>query len=128
MCLAAHPPLPSSGFNHLETCSCPMAPTSITNWSKTAEWSPPDFDTDLRESFRHKRPWKEKEDAVKRTRFSVEQIVAVLKQAEMGTPIADLIRPSGLLSRRSIGGSSGMGDWNRSRSGSANSFRMRTPS
>jgi putative transposase len=28
---------------------------------------------------------------VKRKRFSVEQIVAVLKQAEMGTPVADLI-------------------------------------
>jgi putative transposase len=33
-----------------------------------------------------------KEDAVKRKRFSVEQIVAVLKQAEMGIPVADLIR------------------------------------
>ena len=33
---------------------------------------------------------------MKRTRFSVEQIVAVLKQAEMGTPIADLIRHLGI--------------------------------
>jgi len=33
---------------------------------------------------------------VKRTRFSVEQIVAVLKQAEMGTPVADLIRHLGI--------------------------------
>jgi putative transposase len=33
---------------------------------------------------------------VKRKRFSVEQIVAVLKQAEMGTPVADLIRHLGI--------------------------------
>jgi len=36
------------------------------------------------------------EDAVKRTRVSVEQIVAVLKQAEMGAPVADLIRHLGI--------------------------------
>jgi len=29
---------------------------------------------------------------VKRKRFSVEQIVAVLKQAEIGVPVAELIR------------------------------------
>jgi putative transposase len=33
---------------------------------------------------------------VKRKRFSVEQIVAVLKQAEMGTPVSDLIRHLGI--------------------------------
>jgi putative transposase len=33
---------------------------------------------------------------VKRKRFSVEQIVAVLKQAELGMPIADLIRQIGI--------------------------------
>jgi len=33
---------------------------------------------------------------VKRKRFSVEQIVAVLKQAEMGAPVADLIRHLGI--------------------------------
>jgi putative transposase len=37
-------------------------------------------------------PWMGKEKAVKRTRFSVEQIVAVLKRAEVGTPVSDLIR------------------------------------
>ena len=31
-----------------------------------------------------------------RKRFSVEQIVAVLKQAERGPPVADLIRPLGI--------------------------------
>ena len=33
---------------------------------------------------------------MKRKRFSVEQIVAVLKQAELGLPIADLIRQVGI--------------------------------
>lgn len=33
---------------------------------------------------------------MKRKRFSVEQIVAVLKQAELGMPIADLIRRVGI--------------------------------
>jgi len=33
---------------------------------------------------------------VKKKRFSVEQIVAVLKQAEMGIPVADLIRQIGI--------------------------------
>ena len=38
----------------------------------------------------------EKEDAVKRKRFSVEQIVAVLRQAETGVSICDLIRHLGI--------------------------------
>jgi putative transposase len=33
---------------------------------------------------------------MKKKRFSVEQIVAVLKQAEMGLPVADLIRKVGI--------------------------------
>jgi len=33
---------------------------------------------------------------VGRSRFSVEQIVAVLKQAELGMPVADLIRKIGI--------------------------------
>jgi len=33
---------------------------------------------------------------VKKSRFSVEQIVAVLKQAELGLPVADLIRQVGI--------------------------------
>jgi len=33
---------------------------------------------------------------VKRKRFSVEQIVAVLKPAELGMPVADLIRQVGI--------------------------------
>jgi len=33
---------------------------------------------------------------VKRKRFSIEQIVAVLKQAELGMPVADIIRQVGI--------------------------------
>lgn len=33
---------------------------------------------------------------MKRQRFSVEQIIAVLKQVELGTPVADLIRKVGI--------------------------------
>jgi putative transposase len=33
---------------------------------------------------------------MKRKRFSVEQIVAVLKQAELGMPVADIIRRVGI--------------------------------
>ncbi len=33
---------------------------------------------------------------MKRSRFSVEQIVAVLKQAELGMPVADVIRKFGI--------------------------------
>lgn len=33
---------------------------------------------------------------MKRKRFSVEQIVAVLKQAELGVPVAELIRQVGI--------------------------------
>jgi putative transposase len=35
--------------------------------------------------------------AVRKKRFSDEQIVAVLKQAELGLPVADLIRQVGTL-------------------------------
>jgi len=37
-----------------------------------------------------------KEFVVKRKRFSVEQIVAALKQAELGMPVADLTRRLGI--------------------------------
>jgi hypothetical protein len=33
---------------------------------------------------------------VKRKRYSVEQIVAILKQAEVGVPVAELIRQAGI--------------------------------
>ena len=34
---------------------------------------------------------------MKRKRFSVEQIVAVLKQAELGMPVVDILRMGGIL-------------------------------
>jgi putative transposase len=34
--------------------------------------------------------------AIKRKRFSVERIVAVFKQAELGLPVADLVRQTGI--------------------------------
>ena len=37
---------------------------------------------------------------MKRKRFSVEQIVGVLKQAEVGVPVAELIRQVGITERR----------------------------
>jgi putative transposase len=38
---------------------------------------------------------------MRKKRFSVEQIVAVLKQAELGLPVADLIRQLGISGRLS---------------------------
>jgi putative transposase len=58
---------------------------------------------------------------MKRKRFSVEQIVAILKQAELGLPVADLIRQVGISHRRS----STLG-WSRPRFANLSSFRKRT--
>jgi hypothetical protein len=44
----------------------------------------------LRASFRQN-PTKEDFAELKRKRFSVEQIVAIVKQAEMGMPVAELL-------------------------------------
>ena len=38
----------------------------------------------------------ERKDAVRKSRFSIEQIVAVLKQVEMGMPVADVMRQLGI--------------------------------
>ena len=38
---------------------------------------------------------------MKRKRFSVEQTVGVLQQVELGTPVADLIRPLGIAEQTS---------------------------
>lgn len=46
--------------------------------------------------FRQTLPLKKEGFAMKRTRFSVEQIVSVLKQAESSMPVADLIRHVGI--------------------------------
>ena len=50
----------------------------------------------LRVSFRQNQARKEGVFAVKRKRFSVEQIVGVLKQAELGVTVAELIRQVGI--------------------------------
>jgi hypothetical protein len=42
---------------------------------------------------------------MKKKRFSVEQIIGVLKQAQIGVPVAEVIRKAGSASRRSIAGS-----------------------
>jgi putative transposase len=47
-------------------------------------------------SFRQNQRTKEGGFAVKRRRYSVEQIVAILKQAEVGVPVAELIRQAGI--------------------------------
>jgi putative transposase len=47
-------------------------------------------------SFRQYLWTKERRFAVKRNRFSLEQIVGVLKQAEVGVPVAELIRQVGI--------------------------------
>jgi hypothetical protein len=49
----------------------------------------------MRVSFRQNLLPEEGGFAVKKKRFSVEQIVAVLKQAEVGVPVAELIRQVG---------------------------------
>jgi hypothetical protein len=50
----------------------------------------------LKVSFRQNLLPEEGGFAVKRKRFSVEQIVGVLKQAEVGVPVAELIRQVGI--------------------------------
>src|ERR1700737_2003865 len=50
----------------------------------------------MRVSFRQNLLPEEGRVVVKRKRFSVEQIVAVLKQAEVGVPVAELIRQVGI--------------------------------
>jgi putative transposase len=46
--------------------------------------------------FRQNQPLRGLEDLSMKKKFSVEQIVAVLKQAEVGVPIAELIRKVGI--------------------------------
>jgi putative transposase len=46
--------------------------------------------------FRQNRPLSGVEDFAMKKKFSVEQIVSVLKQAEVGVPVAELIRKVGI--------------------------------
>src|SRR5579863_4099578 len=50
----------------------------------------------MKVSFRQNRVPEEGRIAVKKKRFNVEQIVAVLKQAEAGVPLVELIRRMGI--------------------------------
>jgi hypothetical protein len=64
---------------------------------------------------------------MKRKRFSVEQTVAVVKQHELGTPVADIARKLESPSRLSIGRSSTVGS-NPTKSVSSSSCATRTRS
>lgn len=55
---------------------------------------------------------------MKQKRFSVEQIVAVLKQADAGVPLAELLRRVAFPNRRFIDGRSSMWGWKSTRFGS----------
>ena len=48
---------------------------------------------------------------MKKKRFSVEQIVAVLKQAELGVPVAEVIRKVGISEQTFIDGRSSTLAW-----------------
>jgi len=50
----------------------------------------------LRVSFRQNLTWRKGDLAMKRKRFSVEQMVAVLKQAEVGVPVVEVCRRVGI--------------------------------
>jgi putative transposase len=55
---------------------------------------------------------------VKRKRFSVEQIVTVLKQAELGMPVAELIRQVGISEQTFYRWKKQYPGWSRARSAS----------
>ena len=54
---------------------------------------------------------------MKKKRFSVEQIVAVLKQAELGVPVAEVIRKVRISEQTFTGGRSSTLAWRRIRPG-----------
>ena len=60
-------------------------------------------------------------------RFSVEQIVAVLKQAELGLPVADLTRKVGISEQTFYWWKKQYAGWRATRSASSSSSPMRTP-
>lgn len=64
---------------------------------------------------------------MKRKRFSVEQIVAVLKQAEAGMPVAELIRHVGISEQTFYRWKKVLPVCRRTRCGSSSSFKTRTP-
>ncbi len=63
---------------------------------------------------------------MKRKRFSIEQIVAVLKQANLGLPVADLIRQIGISEQTFYRWKKQYAGWNRIRFGSSGNCQTRT--
>jgi putative transposase len=63
---------------------------------------------------------------MKRKRFSVEQIVAVVKQAELGLPVADLIRRVASRNKLFIAGRRNTPVWNRTRRANSSNWLMKT--
>jgi DNA-binding CsgD family transcriptional regulator len=61
-----------------------------------------------------------------RKHYSVEQIVAVLKQAELGMPVGDIVRQLGISEQTFYAGKSSMRDCNRTRSRNYASCKMKT--
>ena len=55
---------------------------------------------------------------MKKKRFTVERIVGILKQAEVGVPVRELVRKEGFSSKRSTGGRSSMWVWISTKCGS----------
>jgi putative transposase len=60
---------------------------------------------------------------MKRKRFSVEQIVALVKQAELGLPVADLIRQVGISEQTFIAGRKNTPASNRTRRANSSTRR-----
>jgi hypothetical protein len=63
---------------------------------------------------------------MKKKRFSLEQIVGVLKQPEVGVPVAELIRKAGISEQTFTDGRLSMRAWGWIRSGRWRSCRRRT--
>jgi hypothetical protein len=63
---------------------------------------------------------------MKKKRFSVEQMIGVLKQAQVGVPVAEVIRKAGSASRRFTAGRPSMPAWKWTRSVRWPSYRKRT--
>ena len=55
---------------------------------------------------------------MKKSRYTEEQIAYALRQAETGTPVAEVVRKMGVASRRSTDGRSSTPGWVWERSGS----------
>src|ERR1700723_962096 len=88
--------LPSEGLNALglsDSLGIPRAerPGKCGHLSRGGD-GPPNFSTEQRASFRQNSPEGGGILPMKKSRFSVEKIVVILKQAEQGMPVAELIR------------------------------------